>query len=153
MSSLELKVPPIVVSVVFIVFMSLLAQYLPLGLVLFPIQSWLAIALFIAGIGVAIAGVLAFNHAQTTVDPTDPNKASAIVDSGIYAYTRNPMYLGMGLVLCGYAVDLSAISSYLSLILFLLYMTRYQIVPEERVLTEKFGQPYQDYLQRVRRWL
>lgn len=153
MSSLELKVPPVVVSIVFIIVMSLLAQYLPLGLVLFPAQSWLAMVLLIAGVGVAIAGVLAFNRAQTTVDPTKPNKASAIVDSGIYAYTRNPMYLGMALVLAGYAVDLSAISSYLSLILFLLYMTRMQIVPEERVLTEKFGQSYQDYQSKVRRWL
>jgi len=112
-----------------------------------------AIGLFLAGSAVIAAGVLAFRAAQTTVDPTRPGNASAVVTSGIYRLTRNPMYLGMLLVLIGWAVFLSNLVAAAVTPLFILYMNRFQIAPEERFLHEKFGVPYEAYLRAVRRWL
>ena len=73
--------------------------------------------------------------------------------TGLYRVTRNPMYLGMLLVLFGWAVFLSNLAALLIAPLFALYITRFQIIPEERVLAEKFGAAFMAYQSQVRRWL
>jgi protein-S-isoprenylcysteine O-methyltransferase Ste14 len=73
--------------------------------------------------------------------------------SGIYRISRNPMYLGFFLLLTGLAIFLSNVIAIVILPLFILYMNRFQIEPEERVLTYLFGQEFVDYKLRVRRWL
>lgn len=100
-----------------------------------------------------IAGVVEFRRANTTVNPHLPNNSAHIVTSGIYRITRNPMYLGMLFVLCAWAVYVSNATGVIFPALFALYITRFQIEPEERVLTAKFGEPYVTYLREVRRWL
>ena len=118
-----------------------------------PWRPAFAIALVILGIALALAGVLAFRKAKTTVNPTKPEATSTVVATGIYRFTRNPMYLGMLMVLVGCAVFLANAISFLLLSLFVLYMNRFQIGPEERVLSEHFGSEYSSYMQSVRRWL
>jgi protein-S-isoprenylcysteine O-methyltransferase Ste14 len=105
------------------------------------------------GVAATAAGVIAFKRAQTTVDPTRPANASVVVTHGIYAFTRNPMYLGMLLALAAWAVFLGSLPAWLALPAFVKYMNRFQIEPEERFLRQKFGDPYDGYLLRVRRWL
>lgn len=105
------------------------------------------------GVCVALLGVASFRRARTTVNPLKPEKASALVMSGIYRYTRNPMYLGLLLALLGWAFFLSNALAFLSLPAFILYMNRFQIAPEERVLAARFGQEFAAYLSKVRRWL
>ena len=107
----------------------------------------------VVGICLAIAGVKSFARAKTTVNPTTPAATSALVVTGVYRFTRNPMYLGMLLVLLGWAVYLANAIAFLLVPVFLLYISRFQIVPEERVLQEKFGAVFATYKARVRRWL
>ncbi len=107
----------------------------------------------VIGFAVSIAGVLSFRRAGTTVDPTRPQKASSLVSSGIYRYSRNPMYLGMLLVLIGWGVYLSNIPALLLVPVFVIWMNRFQIRPEQRALTELFGGEFELYRQSVRRWI
>ena len=112
-------------------------------------------ALVVASIGgvFAITGVAGFRRAQTTLNPTKPQTTSSLVTAGIYQYTRNPMYVGLLFVIVGWAAFLSSLWALLGPLAFALYITRFQILPEERVLTSLFGAEYAAYQSRVRRWL
>jgi len=81
-----------------------------------------------------------------------PSKASSLVVTGIYGYTRNPMYLGGLVMLSAWALFLAKLSACFFLPLFVAYLTRFQIIPEERVLRARFGTEFDDYTKRVRRW-
>jgi protein-S-isoprenylcysteine O-methyltransferase Ste14 len=109
--------------------------------------------LIVVGAGVALAGVIAFRRNGTTVNPTTPEKSLVVVSAGLYRFTRNPMYLGFSLVLAGLATYLSNAASLLMLPVFVAYMTKFQIEPEERVLLDKFGTPFREYMATVRRWI
>jgi protein-S-isoprenylcysteine O-methyltransferase Ste14 len=107
----------------------------------------------VTGVAVAVGGVMSFRRAKTTVNPLKPETSVALVSTGVYSFTRNPMYLGMVLALFAWALYLSSIWSFVGPVLFALYITRFQIVPEERVLDRLFGTPFAEYKKRVRRWL
>jgi len=113
----------------------------------------IACAVFALGVAAALAGVVEFRRARTTVNPLHPEKATAVVDSGIFRISRNPMYLGMLLALVAWALFLANPVTLAGPVLFVLFMNRFQIVPEERALTALFGDGYRVYLGRVRRWL
>src|SRR5258706_9503081 len=153
MQTLELKIPPPIVALLVGAAMWAVAHLLPA--VEFAGEWRLLIAGVCAGFGVivAILGVWAFRQAKTTVNPVAPEKASTVVTGGIYSCTRNPMYVGLTVVLVGWAIWLSAPWVLFGPVAFMLYMTRFQIIPEERVMSSKFGHAYDDYRQRVRRWL
>jgi protein-S-isoprenylcysteine O-methyltransferase Ste14 len=105
------------------------------------------------GLGICVVGVAAFRKAKTTVNPVQAHNASSLVRHGIYRYTRNPMYLGMLLVLAGWAAFLANPGALVFLPLFVGFMNRFQIQPEERILASLFGVEYASYLAQVRRWL
>jgi protein-S-isoprenylcysteine O-methyltransferase Ste14 len=115
----------------------------------------LTVGLFlaIAGLVIALAGILAFQRVQTTINPTRPDSASSLVTTGIFRHSRNPMYLAMLLALLGWGVILGNLWSLAILPLFVAYMTRFQILPEERAMTEVFGSEFDEYRQKVRRWI
>lgn len=113
----------------------------------------LAVALGALGIAIAIGGVASFHRAKTTVNPLKPETSAALVSTGVYSFTRNPMYLGMALVLFAWAAYLSSVWSLAGPIVFALFITRFQIVPEERALERLFGAAFAEYKNRVRRWL
>ncbi len=153
MQFLELKIPPVI-----LVLLTALAMWgassLPASFALpLAAKMGLAICFILAGTGISLAGVFAFHQARTTVDPTRPNAASNLVCLGVYQFTRNPMYLGFLLVLLGYAVFLANLAALLGPVLFVLYMNRFQIIPEERALTAIFGEQFRNYQRKVRRWL
>ena len=112
-------------------------------------------ALVLAGVGTCfdMAGLRAFFKAKTTISPLRPNRAAAVVTTGVYRITRNPMYLGLVLILLGLALYLASPWAVLGPLVFVAYITRYQIKPEERVLAAHFGAPYTAYCAQVRRWL
>ena len=153
MRFLELKVPPPVVAL-FIAGLSWIASWAAptLGFVL-PYRHVIVLASLVAGVCIAMSGVASFRRARTTVNPLKPEKSTALVMSGIYRYTRNPMYLGLLLVLLGWAFFLANALTFVFLPVFILYMNRFQIEPEERVLASVFGQDFMAYLSKVRRWL
>jgi protein-S-isoprenylcysteine O-methyltransferase Ste14 len=152
-SWLELKIPPVVQAFAGALLMWLVALVTPV-LDLSP-QFRLAGGLAMAGVGflIALTGIITFRRAGTTIHPTNPDAASSLVTSRIYRFTRNPMYLGIILVLFGWALFLASIPSLVVLPLFVLYITRFQIVPEERAMVSLFGSEYDAYRQKVRRWI
>jgi protein-S-isoprenylcysteine O-methyltransferase Ste14 len=153
MQALELKIPPPVAAVLVGLAMWVTA-YLPPAVHLTD-QLRFTIAGVCAGFGliVALLGVWVFRQAKTTINPVTPEAASSVVTGGIYSYTRNPMYVGLTAVLVGWAVWLSVPWVFLGPVAFMLFLTRFQIIPEERVLSSKFGRDYDEYRKRVHRWL
>lgn len=151
--TLELKVPPPAVALLIAVAMWLAVS--TSGALAFALPGRLAVAIALAVLGVAIsaAGIASFRRARTTVNPTRPDAASSLVATGVYRFTRNPMYLGLFLVLVGWAAYLSDAVALAGPLLFALYINRFQIVPEERALTAKFGAAFDDYRRRTRRWI
>ena len=153
MQYLELKIPPPLVGLGVALLMWLASLWVP-GFA-WPRAARLVVALVVAGLGVGIsaAGVRSFARAHTTVNPMKPDGASSLVTTGIFRFTRNPMYLGLLVILIGWAIFLANAASLLILSVFVLYMNRFQIGPEERVLSRIFGAEFAAYRSRVRRWL
>jgi protein-S-isoprenylcysteine O-methyltransferase Ste14 len=153
MSSLEAKVPPPAVAAVVAVAIWGTSRLAPLLQAPSVLRAVAAAAIALVGVGFSAAGILAFRRARTTVNPTTPEKASSLVNSGVYRITRNPMYVGLSCVLVAWAVFLSSAWALLGPVAFMLYIGRFQIAPEERALTKLFGSAYASYQARVRRWL
>jgi protein-S-isoprenylcysteine O-methyltransferase Ste14 len=122
-----------------------------------PLESRLRLALMamagLIAISFAAAGFVAFHRAHTTVDPIHVDKASALVTNGVYRITRNPMYVGLTLLLTTWAIWLAVPWAFAGPVALVLFTQRFQILPEERAMEAKFGAEYLAYKQRVRRWL
>lgn len=153
MKSLELKIPPPLVAMLCILLMWQVQGFYPLGWLTAPWVLPLAVLLALIGITIASLGAGIFRRAHTTVNPMHPEQTSKLVTSGVFQYSRNPMYLGMAIVLLGIALYLADISALLGPALFMRYISRYQIGPEEEILLEKFGDQFVAYQAQVRRWL
>ncbi len=153
MHSLELKIPPPVVAALIAVAMWGVTYIAPSAQVPTLLRVGVAVAIALAGGAFSLSGIMSFHRARTTVNPMKPEAATSLVSSGIYRITRNPMYVGLLLVLVAWAAFLSSAWSLLGPLAFLLYISYFQIRPEERVLSELFGAEYSAYKARVRRWL
>jgi protein-S-isoprenylcysteine O-methyltransferase Ste14 len=153
MPQLELKIPPLALVIMFTFAMWLQAKLTPALSFSGAWQVPVAALLASLGGGIAIAGVLAFRRAHTTVNPTNPGSSSSVVSDGIYSFSRNPMYVGFTLILLAVDALLGNVLALLWLPLFVSYMNHYQIIPEERVLEARFGAEYSAYLASVRRWI
>jgi protein-S-isoprenylcysteine O-methyltransferase Ste14 len=153
MDWLELKIPPVLVLVVFM----LLNWILSLPIEPIEFSSFVKVVMttfFVAGgIMICLAGGNAFRKAKTTVNPMTPDASTALVVSGIYRYTRNPMYLGFLSVLIGWSIYLASPLSIVGVAGFIVYISLFQIKPEERILKGRFTTDYQHYSSKVRRWL
>ncbi len=113
-----------------------------------------AVILAVVGIGIAVPALAGFSKAKTTVDPHGIDKASSLVTDGIYRFTRNPMYLGLLLILIGWGFWRGTLAgAVIGAIAFVAVITRLQIQPEERMLTDKFGADYEAFTQQTRRWI
>ena len=119
----------------------------------FPRREVVAAIFITAALIVGLPAVLGFHRAKTTVNPLKPDAASSLVVRGIYRWTRNPMYLAMLLVLVGWACIVANWAALAMLPLFVAYLNRFQIVPEERALHARFGAEFENYRRKVRRWL
>lgn len=153
MRVLELKIPPPVVALLVGVAMWFAAGESASLELPFRVRLVAFVVIALAGGAVALAGDLAFRRARTTINPFKPENSTALVTSGVYRFTRNPMYVGLTLVLLGWVVFLCSAWALPGPVVFVLYITRFQIMPEERVLSAKFGEAYAAYTARVRRWL
>lgn len=153
MHFLELKITPPVVWLIHAALMcltGLLSATTPLPEILrFPLAGVVALG----GGGLIYVGFSSFRRALTTGSPTSPEDSTSLVSTGVYAITRNPIYLGMLLVLIAGALCLTSLWALLAPLSFALYITRFQIIPEERALETLFGLAFADYKRRVRRWL
>lgn len=151
--SLELKIPPALLVIGVAAGMWVVALLFPQLNVPFTGSPGMATVIASIGIAAAVLAVLEFRKVDTTVDPRYPDKSSQLVVSGIFRLSRNPMYLGFLLILFGWAWYLMSVLAFLWLPLFVVYMNRFQIQPEERYMMEKFGHEFELYAARVRRWV
>jgi protein-S-isoprenylcysteine O-methyltransferase Ste14 len=153
LSALELKLSPVMTAILLAALMWLLARHTT-GFSLAPQLRLIALIVLIGGgAAIGIAGIWSFRRARTTVNPWRPHASSALVVSGIYRRTRNPMYLGLLLGLAGWGLYLANIYCLLLAFAFVPYMNRFQIQPEERALEQTYGAGFIDYCRQVRRWI
>ena len=150
--NMKLKLPPVVVFILFGLLMYVLRTFLPIGYFDFFGRKYLMVALLAIAVCIGVIALFQFFKSKTTVDPTNPSKASKLVSSGIYQYTRNPMYLGLLLVLLAWGLWLGNAFNVLLAAGFVGYMNKFQIIPEEESLSSLFGKAYAQYCTLVRRW-
>jgi protein-S-isoprenylcysteine O-methyltransferase Ste14 len=150
---LELRVPPPVVAALAGVLMWLAARALPALDIQVPARGTLAAAFGLIGLAIAAVAFFQFRRVGTTPNPRKPHESTTLVVAGMYRWSRNPMYLGDVLILAAWALWLANAAPFVFLPLFVAYINRYQIAPEERVLESRYGCAYTEYRRAVRRWL
>lgn len=150
---LKLKIPPAVVTIIFAFVMWIMDNYIHFNGTDFRGPLWLAVSFFAAGVIIGLVGLVQFYRKSTSINPHKPDSASSLVDSGIYRFSRNPMYVALLMILISYGIYLGDILAILISPLFVLYMNYFQIIPEEKVLQQKFGEEFEKYRSKVRRWI
>jgi len=152
MKALELKVHPPIVLLFSLGLAYVCSRYLPVVAMpsIFSSLYWYIGA---TGVLVSLSGIWEFRKAKTTIDPTTPEKASHLVSGGVYRVTRNPMYLGMLFIILAAIFKFGNYYGFIALPFFILYITQFQIKPEERIIEGIFGDEYVHYKSKVRRWL
>jgi len=153
MKALELKIPPPVYALSIAGLMWLLNQYLPMSHFIDSPWNNVGLAIILVTGTVDLWSLFLFFKKRTTFNPMKPEATTGLVVKGLYKISRNPMYLGLLIMLFGFAVWLGSVTPFLMLPLFYIVITVMQIKPEEQVLLEKFGDEYQNYKDSVRRWL
>ena len=118
-----------------------------------PLRRWAAAILFAAGLAIGIGAFLQFRRANTTINPMTPDQTSALVTRGFFGISRNPIYVGDALILAGAALLFANLLAFAAVALFIAFVDRFQIRPEERALHARFGEAYEAYRREVRRWL
>ncbi|MFM7347464.1 MAG: methyltransferase family protein, partial [Tagaea sp.] len=149
MSALETRVPPPLVALI----LGALAWLAGGPALEFPGRTTLALHAAALGLAIEIVAALAFVKRRTTLLPWAPDRSETLVTSGLFRFSRNPMHAGQALLLAAWVLYLGTWIAWLALPGYVLYMNRFQIGPEERMLAAKFGAAYDDYRARVRRWL
>jgi protein-S-isoprenylcysteine O-methyltransferase Ste14 len=152
-SRLELRIPPDVVWALVAGLMWLAAVSTPRVVVPSLARIGIGAVLTILGVVAMVSARAALERASTTWQPMTPGQTTRLVTTGVYGFSRNPMYLGMLLVMLGWGVLLASPAAMVVSAVFVLYIDRFQIMPEERVLSAVLGQEFLEYLARVRRWI
>ena len=116
-------------------------------------NNLISLLLLIFGLGVFILAVRAFSRQKTTVNPLEPRQASSLVSSGIFKYSRNPMYLGMLIILLAISFKFNLVGGIFISLFFYLFITKFQILPEEEAMNELFGDEFIEYSNKTRRWI
>lgn len=107
--------------------------------------------LFILGLAITLPSARLFHRVKTNIIPyNDPNE---LVMSGWFRWTRNPMYLGMVVVLAGISIGFGELVGYAVPVIFLVLMDRTFIPMEEKAMQRVFGDRYDAYRGKVRRWI
>ena len=146
------KLPPLVVVLAFAGLMFLLDRFLPVGEFEFFGRGALAFFLLVLGLVVLVIALVQFGRAKTPTDPMNLEKTTVLVRGGLYKYSRNPMYLGMLMLLLSLGLFLGNAFNTLLAALFVMYMNRFQIQREEERLSRTYGKEYAKFLKETRRW-
>lgn len=146
-----MKVPPLAQLAICFVIAGGLATYMPIFS--FHAPNWLVAIEIIAGIAFLVPAVMSFIRHKTTVNPQSPSDATSLVTSGVFSISRNPMYVGMLLLLLAFVLWLGEASALFAAVIFFISIDQFQIRSEEQSLREKFGKAFTEYAKRVPRWL
>ena len=150
---LKLKVPPLVQMLVVALVMWLAARFLDTGETYSTWQGLLLIIILAAGMAIVAVAVVTLYKMGTTIDPRNPSLASKLVTVGIFNYSRNPIYLGLLVMLIAWNIHLYSLYASVGLPLFIWLITKLQIIPEEQQMSAKFDIDYFHYCEKVRRWV
>ncbi|MFL6601293.1 MAG: methyltransferase family protein [Steroidobacteraceae bacterium] len=150
---MQSHIPPPLVMLLAAALMWALHHWLPLGYLIAAPWNYFALVPVAIGRAITVAAGARFRQAKTTFDPSKPSEASSLVTNGVFRISRNPMYLGLVLLLVGWALWLGTVSPWLVLPLFVIVISVAHIVPEEQALEERFGETYLAYRHNVRRWI
>jgi len=145
------KIPPPIVTLLFG-----LAIYLSKNLFPHPnnhFLDWVSVLLLLFGIIIIRSAFLLFRNHKTTINPVNLTKTSSLVNTGIFKYTRNPMYLGMVLILLSIGLKFNLFGGIIFVFTFVVFITRFQIIPEEKAMEKLFGQEFKNYKSKTKRWL
>ena len=148
-----MRIPPLLLAIVLCAISVSFDHCMPLVSTNFPAQRPVAVVLGVAGICILLASARQFRLQDTTVNPMMPEQSSALVNNGIYLFSRNPMYLGMALELIAVGIFVGSLGGFVGSVLFVTWMTAFQIPAEEQALRGAFGSAYDDYAKNVRRWI
>ena len=149
---MKLKLPPVLIFVIFSILMYVLSLVLPFGD--FEFFGREVLILFLLGMGalVGFISLIQFYIAKTSIDPRTPSKASDLVTNGLYKFSRNPMYVALLMVLLAWGLWLGNAFNTLLAAGFVGYLNKFQIIPEEKALSDMYGKAYKHYCTQVRRW-
>ena len=150
---LDNKVPPPLLVLLIGIAMSAIAWLTPTIEIARNPRLLAGVAVIVLGLLVVIQGARTFWRNKTTINPVELAKASTLVTTGVFRFSRNPMYVGFTCVLIGWVMCLAAPWALVGPLVFVLFINRFQIAPEERMMHAKFGKAYDDYRTQVRRWL
>lgn len=153
MKFLETKIPPPVVTALFGLAMWWISTVTSTFEINLVVQIIAIVIVLGTGFYFAFSAFRTFKRVQTTVDPIQPEKATSLVSSGVFQRSRNPMYVGLALLLTTWTIFLSAPVALVGVLGFMLYMNKFQSKPEERALEQIFGSEFEDYKSSVRQWL
>tara|TARA_B100001027_G_scaffold153176_1_gene107547 strand:- start:176 stop:631 length:456 start_codon:yes stop_codon:yes gene_type:complete len=147
---LKTKIPPPIVTLLCIGIIYLFENKIEYSQ---PDFKAIGIIFLILGFIIIFLAVLKFIKIKTTVDPTRPHKTSNLVISGIYKITRNPMYLGMLFLIMAYTIYTNNVVGSITIPIFIFYINKFQIEPEEIEMRKKFGESFENYCKKVNRWI
>ncbi|MEX0680964.1 MAG: isoprenylcysteine carboxylmethyltransferase family protein [Balneolales bacterium] len=150
---LELRIPPAMITGFLVLLMWGIATYFPVFNVDIPLRLFLTAFLMFMALLLAVTSLTLFVRYHTAIHPHKPDKTTRLVTVGPYRHSRNPMYLSLSLILIGWAIFLTDLIALMLMPAFYAYITRFQIIPEERELNSRFGEEYQQYAEKTPRWL
>lgn len=150
---MKLVIPPPIQGIIIAITMWAVNRYGPGFDAAIPGLKTVAIGIGAVGFAMEIIAVATFFRAKTTVNPLKPSNASKIVSTGLFSISRNPMYLALLLVLVAWGLWLANPLNLLLIAGWVVFITEFQIKPEEKALKQKFGAEYDAYCERVRRWV
>ena len=146
-----LKVPPPILVLILVV--SIYMSQYQLETTHLPYNNSISLVILLVGALILINPVFKFIKSKTTVNPVKFVKVNKLVTSGIYKYSRNPMYLGMILIIISTSIFYLNYYSVLTPFIFYFWINKFQIKREEIFLKEKFGKDYLSYMSKTRRWI
>jgi len=148
---METKIPPPLVTLAF--GMSIYFSRGMFAVIEIQYAFYLGIFLLLSGFFILVSAVRLFRKDKTTVNPLSPEQATKLVTDGIFKYSRNPMYLGMAFILGSIAVFFNLLGGIILIALFCTYITKFQIIPEERAMRYIFSDDFDKYTKETRRWV
>jgi protein-S-isoprenylcysteine O-methyltransferase Ste14 len=148
---LKNKIPPPIVTLIFAALIYFSSEWSPS--IVFRGQNLISLFLMTVGLIVLLIAISAFIKLKTTINPLKPEAASSLVTTGIFRISRNPMYLGMLLLIISLWIKTGAVLGFILVAGFIAYLNYFQIFPEEQAMKGLFSDKYKTYCQQVRRWL
>ena len=146
-----LKIPPPLLVIILVI--SNYFSSKKIDLIILPNQNLISFIILLIGVLILITPIFKFIKSNTTIDPIRFKKVNKLITTGIYSYSRNPMYLGLLIIVISTSIFYLNIFSTTTPILFYCWINKFQIKREEIFLKEKFGNEFLSYIKKTRRWI